>query len=302
MNNFKSIIIPDEIIIVENKKGQGYIVNPDNTNMYESALNWANGWSKDFTPITHKYKNGQFKLSLKECADQSYNGGKLSFWNCNVICPDGVELLIGINQETLCLLLMACTSINGDIQEDIYLGTYKGNGAAFTENQIEYIEAKNQSKLRNKEVKKTSKYIPGDIVGTIKDRFLYLGEFDCYFDVNKNYYWEDKHYDSRRYNIYGNKCKKHIFLDIDKNNEISHYLNEYNVKEKKTSYFIFDHMNDIDINALFNRMLKEQDYSELRKLCFIENIEEVKDRLYKHHYKFHNEDSKYILYINDIKI
>ena len=61
-------------------------------------------------------------------------------------------------------------------------------------------------------------------------------------------------------------------------------------------------MDDIDLYALFKRMLKEQDYSELRKLCFIDDIEKVKTKLHKHHYKFHNEKSKYTLYINDVKV
>ena len=43
MVDFKSIVIPEEIIIVENSSDQCYVVLSDKLDMLESARSWADG-------------------------------------------------------------------------------------------------------------------------------------------------------------------------------------------------------------------------------------------------------------------
>ena len=49
MTTLKSIFIPEEIIIVQNKSKQGYVVLPGKENMLESALRWAKEYTYDYS-------------------------------------------------------------------------------------------------------------------------------------------------------------------------------------------------------------------------------------------------------------
>lgn len=244
------------IVEKQNEAHQGYLVCKSNKNQLESALNWAkcsmpvldengervvdyyyyydnNGhyvhtqeykdsYYKSYKyqsleGIVHEYENGQFTFSLNESADGSSQGGKLSFWNCTIIAPDGKEFLIGINSECLIQLLKHNTFINGVCQNKVWLGRIKNNVGAFTENMEEFEQGKKDKAIR--ETKKTSKYEVGTIL--IPSDKVYCGKFFKTFDV-----WAEEKYchgyfsynktANQVVNIYSKPQTKHLYKDYDK--------------------------------------------------------------------------------------
>ena len=87
---YSGINLPENIIIVENKYGQGYAVS-EGSNL-DNARYWAE--RSDWEPKEYKYKNGTFTLKVTNAAGHSSQGGKLSFWNCQIRTEDGKEFLI----------------------------------------------------------------------------------------------------------------------------------------------------------------------------------------------------------------
>ena len=65
------INLPENIIIVENKYGQGYVV-PEGSSL-DNARYWAE--SSSWKPKEYKYKNGTFTLRVTNAADHSSQGG-----------------------------------------------------------------------------------------------------------------------------------------------------------------------------------------------------------------------------------
>ena len=266
----KSITIPNEIIIVENSSKQGYVVPPDKPNILESAIRWADGYVYDYS-ITdwkecetkavkwsgaehqHQYTNGKFKLKLCKSADNSWNGGKLSFWNCWIIAPDNKEFLIGINQELLCNLLQNCTVINGEVQEDIYLGRQKNNTGVYTKSMPDFIHATKEKELKSKyKTTKTNKYIPGDIVGTPTVEYVYLGEVFQHYEIevysDYSYRWSRGN-DYYEITIKENKTPspKHVYCAKGSDGRLNiKWISPADIANKKRNYTVKGH---IDINS-----------------------------------------------------
>lgn len=181
--DYKGIKIPEEIIIVENAIGQGYVVIPGSS--IDGALNWAKGnhgkwvdgkWIEiKREPIVNNYKNGEFTISLYDSANRSSQGGKLSFWNCTIHAPDGKDYVIGINSDILFELLINSTIVNGDIQGKVWLGKEKTNTGVYTENMEMFKQAREEDRVRSKI--KSAKYEPLDIVSDLNGRYVYLGKY-----------------------------------------------------------------------------------------------------------------------------
>ena len=169
--DYTGINLPEYVTIVENKYGQGYVV-PEGSSL-DNARYWAEG--SDWEPKEYKYKNGTFTLRVSNAAGYSSQGGKLSFWNCQIRTEDEKEFLIGIVSDCLAELIINNTLINGKCQNKIYFAKYKGNSTyAVTENMPLYKVALEDKKI--KETKTTVKYEPGDLVGSLTYTEIYLGE------------------------------------------------------------------------------------------------------------------------------
>lgn len=167
---YSGINLPENIIIVENKYGQGYVVSEGSS--LDNARNWAE--RSDWEPKEYKYKNGTFTLRVTNAAGHSSQGGKLSFWNCQIRTEDEKEFLIGISSDCLAELITNNTLINGKCQNKIYFAKYKGNQTyAITENMPSYKLALKDKQLR--ETKKTSKYEVGSVVSGLTVNRMYAG-------------------------------------------------------------------------------------------------------------------------------
>jgi hypothetical protein len=172
---YTGLTIPDKVTIVSNTRKQGYLVN--NETQLASARFWA---GKDY--VEKSYTNGTFKLKLLESAENSYRGGKLSFWNCEITAEDGVTFILGISSDELIKLLKSNTFVKGELQGKVYLGRHKSRVAAYTKDMEELQQAKKDSNIR--ETKPTTKYNVGDIVYSLRDgSYIYYGEFATRYDV-----------------------------------------------------------------------------------------------------------------------
>ena len=99
MSDYQGIKIYKRLIIVKNKKGQGYIVEEGNKSSLETAERWAS-WG-EYVGTSFTYDNGNFDFELLDAAGGSNQGGKLSFWNCKITAPDNEEFIVGINSEII---------------------------------------------------------------------------------------------------------------------------------------------------------------------------------------------------------
>lgn len=286
---YKGIKIPKDIIIVEKipyeetEIHQAYVVEDGNENQLESAKGWAKTirYEKDshksqvIEGICHKYKNGKFYIKLKESADRSSQGGKLSFWNCIITCPDKKEFLIGINADILVEFILNNTLEFDECDEPVYFGRVSGNVGVFTKNMPSYKQFLADEKQRDDCKKATTKYEVGDVVKTLTTESLYLGTTKQRFSYGTDYIWGGK----RDYIFYIAHSPKtvHVMRDTKYGS-----LEFFDKKPKRT---IVEHCENIPtvsdaINTYYNsRYIGD----ELKKLAYNfkgtdeELIEAIKD-------------------------
>ena len=274
---------------------QGYIVDIGNKKSLENALNWAKWTYTDtdlvnkywkirdkfgsdsleakeakaayeatkttYNGIVHEYINGQFEITLDEAADGSSQGGKLSFWNCIITAPDGKNFLIGINSELLLHLMMATTLVNGKCQEKVWLGRVGGTQVGvFTENMEDFKQAKLDEQQRQAVKTGSVKYIPGDIVKTLKEKELYLGEAYQYYHFESGWNYKNHYiviYDTPKLVHVFRKFHTYNFSYEPKKESLSE---SYECKVTKPKRIIDGH---IDLNYLPHEYIKEYNTKQL---------------------------------------
>lgn len=186
--------VPEEIIIVAKDYGrwvnghrttgelQGYIVDPANKTMLQTALGWAR-WTEyvgEFNTSTgrydeeiqhegvqYKFKNEGFRLELLECANGSSQGGKLSFWNCKV-SKDNREFIVGIASEYLLEILLHNDFKSGACQSTLSFARCKGGVGMMNKSMPAYQQFLKDEEHRATISKgKTKKRIPGHLYSTL---------------------------------------------------------------------------------------------------------------------------------------
>lgn len=206
-NNYTGWQLFDKVIIVArgynhwvngkyiNEGVQGYIVDPSNKKMLESARNWGK-WTEygeyvqgvgypnkvEHEPEEFTFDNNGFTLELVDCAENSSQGGKLSFWNCN-ITKDGKTFLIGIAANLLLDVLKHNTFIDGKCQTPLMFARCKGGVGMLSENMESYKQALADMQLKKKvNTGKTSKHQLGHIYSTLTERHAYLADLYCWYE------------------------------------------------------------------------------------------------------------------------
>lgn len=191
---------------------QGYIVDPSNKKMLENARSWGQ-WAEygEYDPVTNRretiehepeeftFDNKDFTLELVDCARQSSQGGKLSFWNCK-ITKDGHEFIIGIAANLLLDVLKSNTFIDGKCQSPLMFARCKGGVGMLSENMESYQQALKDMQLKKKvNSGKTSKHKLGHIYSTLTESNAYLADLYCWYKpiIEQKYYrsWSSSMYD-----------------------------------------------------------------------------------------------------------
>ena len=206
-NNYVGWQLFDKVIIVArgynrwvngkyiNEGVQGYIVDPSNKKMLESARNWGR-WTEygeyvqgegypnkvEHEPEEFTFDNNDFTLELVDCAENSSQGGKLSFWNCN-ITKDGKTFLVGIAANLLLDVLKHNTFIDGKCQTPLMFARCKGGVGMLSENMESYKQALADMQLKKKvNTGKTSKHRLGHIYNTLTESHAYLADLYCWYE------------------------------------------------------------------------------------------------------------------------
>ena len=194
---------------------QGFIVDTKNKKQLESATRWGTHTkyhyeevdgkrtctgSTNVPPEQYTYDNKGFTLELSEAAEQSSQGGKLSFWNCWIIAPDGKKFLIGIAADLLLDVLKNCDVKNGVVQEPLMFARCKGGVGMLSESMPSYRDAvDDEQKRKSKSTGKTTKHKIGYVYETLTQHNLYAGDFYRWYEPVYEEK-EDRHYPYRKAN------------------------------------------------------------------------------------------------------
>lgn len=219
-NLYDKVIIVEKVIfnyerqedgsskMVDSGRRQGYIVDPKNKKQLESALYWAQtgryvydaekGYSElvdKHDGVQYEFDNDGFEIELLNSAENSSQGGKLSFWNCNIM-KDGHTWEIGIAADLLLRALVSCTWINGRCQEPVMFARCKGGVGVLSKSSPEYIEAQNDMKAKaNMSKGRTTKWKEGHIYETVTSSSVCIGKIYRWYDPimeYKSYGWTSR--------------------------------------------------------------------------------------------------------------
>lgn len=166
-----------------------YVSDENNQNTLTTGRNWASRHCKDQDKVVEIHtENKGFKLSLDSSADNSSQGGKLSFWMCR-IDKDNIHGRIGINQKELNELFKESMFINGVCQQEVCFYRVNGNVGACVvggERYKEFYQAKDRD-IKLSKAKKTAKWELGRLYETKTTKQVWLGDVtNCLTDEKRH--------------------------------------------------------------------------------------------------------------------
>lgn len=185
----------------------GFIVEHGDEKALESAKEWAkseSGWNREthkydnvYEGAVHTFENKGFTAKILASAGGSSQGGRLSFWMCEVE-KDGVKFTIGVNDAVLADLIKSSDINNGVVQQKVMFARKAGQPGLIHEGMEAYQEAVSDTKHKAamKSAKKTSKWELGGVYQTITQTDVCLGEvwdtMEEYQEKTRSYYsWYD---------------------------------------------------------------------------------------------------------------
>lgn len=189
--------VPDKITIVESLNNRlyiddessipkAYIVFGDNKKSLENAHRWAGDDAKEYS-ISNDI---DFTFEIIECAGNSSQGGKLSFWNCRIRNQDkNIDVSVGINSEILCLLLKETTFIDGFCKGNVIFAKYNGQLGVVCKGTESYKEAiQSQSNKDSLKIGKTTKWEKGFAYRTQNTSDAWIGDAYKPITVESDYF------------------------------------------------------------------------------------------------------------------
>lgn len=171
----------------ENYRGfTGYIVENGDKNALDSAKDWARitpydrdkgGYQTPIEPKVYTFENGGFTATILDSAGGSSQGGRLSFWRCEVE-KDGIKFTIGVNDAILADLIKNSDISNGVIKQKLMFARKGGQPGLIHENMDAYADATADMahKAAMKSAKKTNKWEIGGIYSSITMTDICIGE------------------------------------------------------------------------------------------------------------------------------
>ena len=274
----------NEVIIVMNRGGAGYIVDPKNKKSLQNAIEWSKLYDKDFTPKPIKTANNGFKVTIIDSAGSSMVGGKLSFWTCRVEKKsEGIDCYVGINADLLLDLIRHSTFKNGVCDKEVVFAR-KSNGLGLLHKDMRaYAEAVSDEQLKKTLSQgKTKKWQLGQSYNTANKSDVYLGT--VYELLGYEYHSFDSYEFARKnpelYEEYVNEAKKRGddpdkrgYKCIDKYKIILFGGEKHNTKSTKSIEWIMEDYN-----------LKKADLEEIIEVCekdidkYLKSFRSIKDK------------------------
>lgn len=251
----------------EERAEAAYVGDATDENQLNKGLSWA-GCGREEEPEVKYFDNDGFTLEIGSCPENSCQGSKLSFWMCKITTKDNYSFYTSINSRLLELLLKECTFINGVCQDKVVFVRNKSQLGVVKLNGIQYQQAVSDEYMRTHPKEKRTDYKPGDVVETLRDRYVYVGSTYQYFYIDYNGWYDE----NMAVNIYFYKKPKetHFFLYWSNfENKYEFYCSVYKRVEAKPKYWV---TGNIDVKPL-NEYLKEYAENNYHK------IEEVVDEL-----------------------
>ena len=189
---------------------QGYVVDPDNKKMLETALGWAQ-WTEyqgeynketrryekqiEHVGKVHEFANEGFTLAILDSANSSSQGGKLSFWNC-LISKDDKKFIIGIASDYLLEILLHNDFIKGTCQSTLSFARCKGGVGMMNKKMPSYQQFLQDEQHRAAMKKgKTKKREPGHLYSTLTGGDVYFSTFYSWYEPvleNRGYYYDKR--------------------------------------------------------------------------------------------------------------
>lgn len=186
----------------------GYIVEHGDKDALEKAKNWARvrdydyvkkEYTKTYEPEVHTFDNKEFTAKILNSAGGSSQGGRLSFWRCEIE-KDGVKFTIGVNDAILADLIKNSEIKNGLIKEKLIFARKGGQLGLIHEKMDAYADATAdmKQKAEMKKAKKTSKWEIGGVYSTLTQTSVCLGQiydtYEEYIDNDSYGSWYSRNY------------------------------------------------------------------------------------------------------------
>lgn len=179
-----AIVYSEDMISYKGKNyPKAFVANAEKPHIVQNAKRWASSsYSEYSVPKTVTTENSGFYLSLISAADDSSNGGKLSFWMCLIEKKNIPTFAVGINAPILCDLLQHATLINGKISESLFF-IQKNNQIGICNKDTDcykemLVEIRKKEEAKQVTVKKTTKWRPGYSYYSTCTNTTMIGWFD----------------------------------------------------------------------------------------------------------------------------
>jgi len=276
LNSFKRIAVIESTHREKDELPLAYVCNADKEDQISNGKMWA-GDCKDNKSIIHYFDNDEFTLEIVACPENSSQGGKLSFWICKITTKDNYSFCTNINSLLLEYLLKECDFKKGVCQDKVFFVRNKSQLGLITKNGELYQQLLASDYMRDNPKAKTDKYVPGDIVETLRDKYIYHGSLFEKFAIARPLWVSSANY---TYVVTIHKKPIERYFYLSKSLWFDKYVNDIGLyewscgKDIKTKYFITGHqeITDLDksIDEYFdNDWIKEKfDGSEKAKELF----------------------------------
>lgn len=164
----------------------GYIVEHGDKDGLERAKDWATDreydydkreYTTEYEPKIHTFDNEGFTAKILKSAGGSSQGGRLSFWACEIE-KDGVKFTIGVNDAILADLIKNSDISSGLIKQKVMFARKGGQPGLIHEKMDAYVDAVADMKQKAdlKSAKKTNKWEIGGVYSTLTQTDICLGE------------------------------------------------------------------------------------------------------------------------------
>lgn len=211
----------------------GYIVEHGDTKGLEGAKDWAREreWDyekKEYTevyePKVYTFDNEGFSATILDSAGGSSQGGRLSFWRCEIE-KDGVKFTIGVNDAILADLIKNSDISNGVVKQKVMFARKGGQPGLIHDKMDAYADAKAdmQQKADLKSAKKTNKWEIGGAYSTLTHTDICIGEV---YDTLEEYEVEETYNGWR----YGSTRKVTKLREAANPNKITAWMSLYNYR------------------------------------------------------------------------